>query len=94
MLLTLRLLPGVRYKQHCATNSHRHMKVRISSMMLISQKMTNSRCWGGEDYCTPGVKIIKKVEICHRSILGRQDFKRGVFAWLNNGDRTMDLKWY
>lgn len=55
--------------------------------------MTHSSRGGGEDYCTPKVKIIKKVEICQRGIIGRQDFKRGVLVWLSNGDRTMDLKW-
>ena len=49
-------------------------------MTLMSPKMTDSRNRSEEDYCTPGVKIIKEVEICHRGRMGGQDFKRGVFA--------------
>ena len=49
-------------------------------MMQTSPWMTDSRQRGEEDYCTPGVKIIKEVEMCHKGRMGGQDFKRGVFA--------------
>lgn len=59
--------------------------------MLMSPRMTDSRQWGEEDYCTAGVKVIKKMERCHTGRLSGQDFKRGVFARLSHGDRTMAL---
>lgn len=55
------------------------------------KKKKNSKAWGGEDYCTPWVKI-KKPEMCNRNKMGVQDFKTGVFAVLSNGDRTMGFK--
>lgn len=54
--------------------------------------MTDSRHRGEEDYCTPGVKIIKEVECVTEAewvVLQRG----GVSARLSNADRTMDLQW-
>lgn len=55
-------------------------RTHVRSMMQASPRMTDSRHRGEEDYCTPGVKITKEVEMCHRGRMGGQDFKRGVFA--------------
>lgn len=88
-MFTLRYLSSDVRRQNCATsNGEAHERTQRSVVLILTKDdRQQALAW---DYCTSGLKIIKKMEICPRCN-GWVGLQRGVC--LRNGDRTMVLKW-